>query len=286
MSRLFYFLLLIVNLPFILEAQVEIPAPSPKASVMQTVGLTKITVNYSSPGVKGRKIWGDVIPYGKIWRTGANQATTIEFSDTVDLLGNKVPPAKYSMFSIPDESEWTIILNKKAEQFGVYSYSEKDDFLRVKVKPTKSSEFNERLYFTIAAEKENSGIIKLFWENIKVEIPIEIEVKKHVERNIKRALGEGDNRWEILTEAADYYLKSNYNLPQALKWIEESISLRNYYWNNWVKSRILAAQNNYKEAIKQANVAVQVGDQNDTFFKEDKQMILRDIELWKRNSSK
>jgi hypothetical protein len=282
MTKLFACILFIFVLPAMAIGQVEIPAPSPKASVMQTVGLTKITISYSSPGVKGRKIWGEIIPYGKVWRTGANEATTIEFSDTVSIVGNKVPGGKYAIFSIPGENEWTFILSKKGDQFGAYSYSEKDDFLRIKVRPSKSGEFNERLYFTVAAEKENTGLIKLYWENIKIEVPVETEVKKKVERNIKSALGEGDNRWAILTESADYYLKANYDLLQALKWINESISLRNYYWNNWVKSRILAAQNNYKEAIKQAGVALQVGDANDAFFKEDKEMILHDIELWKK----
>ena len=141
--------------------------PSPPATASGKVGDATITINYSSPAVKGRKIWGELVPYGQVWRTGANETTTIEFSEDVTLEGKTVPKGKYALFTIPNEKEWTVILNKGIK-WGAYSYKEDEDVIRVNVPVKKSKEFNERMKFDIS----ESGNVALFWENAQVDFKV------------------------------------------------------------------------------------------------------------------
>lgn len=141
---------------------------SPAAKAEGKVGNTSIVVNYAQPAVKGRKVWGELVPMDKVWRTGANSATTITFDKDVKIEGETLKAGKYSLFTIPNEKEWTIIFNKKADQWGAYDYSDKDDALRVKVKPGKSASFNERLTFAVADNK-----VKMMWENAEVGFKVQ-----------------------------------------------------------------------------------------------------------------
>ncbi len=136
---------------------------SPTAKAEGTIAGKSITINYAQPAVKGRKIWGELVPYGKVWRTGANNATTITFDKDVTIEGQALKAGKYAIFTIPTETEWTFIFNSKTEQWGAYSYSDKDDVLRVKVKPRKSASFNERMTFGVGTDAVN-----LMWENLEV----------------------------------------------------------------------------------------------------------------------
>ncbi len=136
-----------------LVAQEKKERVSPPAKVSATVAGSTITVNYGQPSVKGRKIWGELVPYNKVWRTGANEATTFETTKDVKVEGVLLPAGKYALFTIPGESEWTFIFNKKADQWGAYSYDEKQDQLRIKVKPVKTTALNEQLTFYIESNK-------------------------------------------------------------------------------------------------------------------------------------
>lgn len=156
----------------ILIAQDKLPRLSPKAFVGQVVGYTTVKINYGSPGVKGRKIWGDLVPFGKVWRTGANEATTIEFDNDVLINGNKVKAGIYSLFTIPDKEIWTIILNKDYDQWGAFKYNKEDDVLRFKVKPKENS-FYERLKFSIVYKEPYKSDIVLKWENLKISFEID-----------------------------------------------------------------------------------------------------------------
>lgn len=142
---------------------------SPPAKAEATIGAAKVTINYSQPAVKGRKIWGALVPYGQVWRTGANNATTIEFSSDVKVEGQALKAGKYALFTIPTEGgEWTIIFNKKSEQWGSYSYSDKDDVLRVKVKSGKAAAMTERMTFDI-----KGNMVNLTWENLTVGFKVQ-----------------------------------------------------------------------------------------------------------------
>ena len=146
--------------------------PSPPAEATATIGDLKVKINYSQPGVKGRKVWGELVPYGKIWRTGANEATTIEVSRDCKVAGKMLRAGKYALFAIPGEQNWTFVFNTVADQWGAYKYDESKDALRIaEVKPGKSSEFNERLKFDAKASGDE-GEITLSWENLKVSFPI------------------------------------------------------------------------------------------------------------------
>jgi hypothetical protein len=143
--------------------------PSPPAQVSEEIGDATITINYSQPAVKDRTVWGELVPYGKVWRTGANEATTFEVSDDVEIEGETLPAGKYALFTIPGEDEWTIIFNKETNQWGSGKYDESKDALRVKVKPEKSDKMHERLTFQI----EKDGEVELLWENLEVEFSVD-----------------------------------------------------------------------------------------------------------------
>ncbi|MDO8550416.1 MAG: DUF2911 domain-containing protein [Ignavibacteria bacterium] len=156
-------------------AQKEQVRVSPKASVMQVVGLTEVKIDYSRPGVKKRTIWGELVPYNKVWRAGANEATTISFSSDVLIEGEKLPAGKYSFFAIPTKDEWTLIFNKVAEQWGAFEYNEAEDALRITIKP-KGNGFQEWLTysFTDYDVKSQSAVINLEWEKLKVPFKVKV----------------------------------------------------------------------------------------------------------------
>ncbi|HSD64902.1 MAG TPA: DUF2911 domain-containing protein [Ignavibacteriaceae bacterium] len=147
---------------------------SPKASLSQTVGFTEVTISYGRPGVKGRKIWGSLVPYDKVWRAGANEATKFTFSTDVMIEGKKLPAGSYSFFIIPSKDNWTIIFNKVADQWGAFEYNEAEDALRITVKPEKS-DFTEWLKYDITKTSDSGATINLEWE--KLRVPFKIEVK-------------------------------------------------------------------------------------------------------------
>lgn len=166
-----------LKIPFTVESHVTDPKdenvrPSPTSSVTQTVGFTDITVTYCAPGVKDREIWGGLVPYNEVWRTGANEATTIEFSKDTEFGGNKVPAGKYSLFTIPTEGDWTIILNKTAEQWGAYKYDKAKDLLRFTITPKKSPHMHERMKFVFKNTTDYESTLALVWENLMVPISI------------------------------------------------------------------------------------------------------------------
>ena len=148
---------------------------SPKASISQTVGFTDITISYSRPGVKERKIWGGLVPYDKVWRAGANEATKITFSTDVVIEGKKLSAGSYGFFTIPGKDEWTVIFNKVADQWGAFEYNEAEDALRVNVKPEKNN-FMEWLGYEITKTSDSTAIVSLEWEKLKVPFKIEVKI--------------------------------------------------------------------------------------------------------------
>jgi hypothetical protein len=148
---------------------------SPKAEIMQQVGLTDVKISYGRPGVKGRTIWGKLVPYDAVWRAGANEATKITFSSDVVIEGKKLKKGSYSFFTIPGKKEWTIIFNKVADQWGAFEYNESQDALRIKVKPEKGN-WQEWLAYTISKVTDTSAIIRLEWEKLRVPFKVEVSL--------------------------------------------------------------------------------------------------------------
>lgn len=167
MKKITASLFLMCTFLFSITMLAQKPMASPRDSVSGKINGATITINYGSPSVKGRKIWGDLVPYGKVWRAGANEATTFTTDKAIMVEGKALPAGKYSFFAIPTDGEWTIVFNKTANQWGAYDYKEKEDALRVKVKPTKASPTMEHLKYTVMPSK-----ITLNWENLEVPVAI------------------------------------------------------------------------------------------------------------------
>lgn len=158
-------------------AQDNLPRLSPKSYTGQSIGYTNTQITYGSPGVKGRTVWGELVPYGKVWRTGANEATTIEFDKAVIIDGKIIPAGKYSLFSIPEKKSWTIIFNKVYDQWGAYKYDENKDVIRFNVKPTENN-FVERLSFSIEFTSPYKSNIIFEWEKLKISFTVNSKIKE------------------------------------------------------------------------------------------------------------
>lgn len=245
-------------------AQLQLPAPSLKASVMQTVGLTDITIDYSSPGVKGRTIFGALVPFDEIWRTGANSATKLTLSKDVTISGTKVPKGSYSIFTIPGKAEWTIIINKNSTA-STSEYKQAEDIVRIVAKPEVAT-MRERLAFQIVDFDDSKGTIALEWEKVRVSFVVECATDEQAMENIKSSLG---GTWRTYNSAARYMLEKK-DYETALKYANQSIQLTEDWFNVWVKASILSKMNKNKEAYELASKAKMLGDKNaDGFFFKD-----------------
>lgn len=200
-------------------SQALTPQPSSGQTIIQDFGLGKVTLTYSRPDAKGRKIFGGLVPYNEVWRTGANNATTITFTDEVSIAGNKVAPGTYGLFTIPTENEWTIILNKTAQQWGAYSYKKEDDVLRFTVKPMQTAKNIETFTMQFVNVTPGAMDLKLCWEKTEVLIPLMVDFDSKVMANIEKAMA---SEKKPFMAAAQYYYSNNKDLKQALAWMQEA----------------------------------------------------------------
>ena len=194
------------------------PQPSSSQTITQGFGLGAITLTYSRPNTKGRKVFGYVEPYDKVWRTGANWATVITFSDDVTLEGNKVPAGEYALFTIPGETQWTIILSKKAKQWGAYTYSQGDDYLRFSVRPVKLPQPVETFSLQFENMYPTSGELHLLWENTAVAIHLNCDIDTKVMARIDSAMKTDKKPYY---DAVIYYWTNNKDMNQALEWANQ-----------------------------------------------------------------
>jgi hypothetical protein len=246
------------------HADLDLPRPSPFAKVSQEVGLTQITVDYSSPGVKGRKIWGALVPFDKMWRTGANVATKITFSKDVTFVDQPVPAGTYALFTLPAKSgEWTVILNKNADQPGTArDYKPELDLVRVKVH-AKPAPQRERLAFIFSDFSDDRASLDLEWEKLRVSIPIKVATADQVMANINREL---DNTWRAYANAARYMLETKKDYDGGMKLIDQSLALKEDWFNVWIKASLLAAKGNFKDAHAQAQRSYDLGQKAGPMF--------------------
>lgn len=243
--------------------QLDLPRPSPNAKVSQMVGLTEVSVDYSSPAVKGRKVWGGVVPFGQLWRTGANAATKITFSKDVTVADKPVPAGTYALFSIPTAAGWTLILNKNPNQGGTDQYKQDLDQLRFEAKP-QPSPARERLTFVFNNTTESTTSLDLEWEKVRVSIPIKAGTDAQVTAGIKAL---ENNAWRPWNNAARYLLESKKDLDQAMSLIDRSIGMKEDWFNVWTKAQIVAAKGKAAEACPLAQKAQALGEKNaDGFF--------------------
>jgi hypothetical protein len=270
MKKPLFVLAFILTTSLGVAAQLALPRESQRQEISQTVGDTKISVVYHRPNVKGRTIWGcqttDVlprggvtypclVPYGQVWRTGANEATVVEFSNDVTINGQKLPKGRYSLHTIPGPNEWTIIFNKNSGQWGSYSYDAKDDALRVTAKPMES-DFHETMAIEIENVKANTADVYIRWE--KIAVPFTVDIGDLNGRLL------ADARRRMMSEPAQmasYVLsqKMTASYEEALGWLDNSIKMRETFGNLQTKARLLAEMGRTQEAIAVGERAVAVG---------------------------
>jgi len=248
--------ILLVTVAFNANAQTpRIPEASSTQTIIQDFGLGKITITYSRPNVKGRLIFGGINPYGQVWRTGANAATTINFSENVIMEGNKVPAGTYSLFTIPDKDEWTVILNKVVKQWGAYSYKQSEDFLRFKVKPISLAEKRETFTIQFANATTQSNDLHLVWDHTEISIHMQTDDDAQITANIDELM-KGDRK-PYYFNAIQYYYENNKDMNKALGWAleAEKVDPKGPWYKLW-EARIRLKMGDKPAAVKAAQEGI------------------------------
>jgi len=241
------------------QNDLNLPDVSQAAEVKQRIALTDITVKYHRPLVNGRKIWGGLVPYGKVWRAGANENTTIEFSDPVSVGGKPLAKGVYGLHMIPNPDSWTVIFSKTNTAWGSYSYKQDEDALRVNVKPKPLAQSEEALEFEFEDLKPDSTAVTLKWEKLGVPFTVSIKDAEQTLENIRAQLkGRGQFTWQALDEGAQFCLTRKINLDEALRWADASIQNEERFDNVSTKADILKALNRPDEAKATWNHAVEI----------------------------
>jgi len=250
---------------FALDATAEVgpalPDASPRARTEQRVGLTSVWIDYGSPAAKGRKIWGGLVPYDEMWRTGANASTRLHFSRDARFGGVEVPAGTYGLFTVPGDDQWTVVLNTKSDAWGTNGYDAANDAARVEVEP-ETAPARERLTFLFSDTTEDSTRLDLEWAGLRVSVPIRVATDAHVRAEIAEATA---NTWKPWERSARYLLDRGEDLDRALSYVEQSIALEANWRNLWVKARILGARGKEKAAIDAARRAKRIGDDSGAF---------------------
>jgi len=241
----------------------ELPQPSPAAKVEQRIGLTDVTVEYSRPSVKGREIFGGLVPYDKIWRTGANENTLITFTDDVKINGDVLSAGTYSIFTIPyaNEMAWKVVFNSVIDGWGEGKYDEANNVLEAKVMIATITK-QESMLFSFDNLTANSGILTLAWDKVAISLSIEVEVEAKAWANIKKAMkgATDENKANIYRNAAKYAVSSNTHLENGFAWINESIDTKESWYSYWVKADVQHAMGDKKGAISSIKKAIKIGE--------------------------
>jgi len=267
-------LVALVSMPA--AAQLKLPAPSPAAKVAQDVGLTEISIEYSSPAVKGRKVWGDLVPFDKVWRTGANAATKITFSRDVTFGGKPVPAGTYSIVSMPSQKGWKVMLNKELGLWATPApYAPANDVASVAATTTEIPN-RERLAFLFSNTTDDSTSLDLEWEKLRVSVPIKVDTAAHAKANIQQAQ---ERTSSMHAQAARYLADTTQDYPAALKQADTSIGIQSNWFNQWIRADILARMGNYAEARKSAQLAWDLGQKDKNFFFRDQ--VSKALAEWK-----
>ena len=236
MRKLAALVLLLLATPLV-AAPVRLPQPSPASTLTHEVGISKVTISYHRPGVKGRKIWGDLVPTGQVWRLGANNATTIELSHDALVNGNKVPAGKYALFAIPAEGEWTYIINKQNQQWGAYFHKPDQDLVRFKVK-TEPVEHREWFDIDVVPVSDRALRVDVAWEKVRAPFTIEFDTPALVWKALEERLAAKDVQWDDYHTAARWAWQRNERMDEGMKWIDEAMKHESF-WNYELKALML-----------------------------------------------
>jgi hypothetical protein len=258
------------------QPALELPSPSPKARTEQRVGLTDISIDYSSPGVKGRKIWGPVVPYDKVWRAGANAPTKLTVSRDFSFAGTQVKAGSYSLFMTPGKASWTVMLNTDLT-VSQDEHDAKKDVATITVKPIALPVLRERLRYTFDDTQDGATMLALEWERVRIQVPIAIDTQGQVNAAIEKA---SNDAWQPQYTAASYLFNHNDN-DRALGLIDRSIAIRSTWRNEWLRAQIQQKKGNKAEAMASANRAQELGKGDEVYEKFAKADLQKTVAGWK-----
>lgn len=256
-----------------LQAQtLKTPAPSPTQTIKQDFALSSVELIYSRPGIKSRKVFGDLVPYGKVWRTGANSATRLKFADDVTIGGQALKAGEYALYTIPAENEWEIIINKGSANWGT-EYKQEDDLFRVKVKPMKLDAPVETFTMQFANIKPASMELRITWDKTAVAVPIATNVDSKVMAQIDNLMNKDSRPY---FNAAMYYLESGKDLSQAVTWFDKAIEQNpKAFWIYHQKANALAKLGKKEDAKQSANKSIELAreQKNDDYVKLNEKLL-------------
>lgn len=256
--------------------KVDFPSASPSCTIKQRVGLTDIEIAYSRPGVKKRDIFGGLVPYDKVWRTGANGATKLIFSTPVKLNGHEIAAGTYALMTIPGKDEWTIIVNKGSEQWGAYKYDEKADVVRFKVKPTTMDHVAETFTIEFDDIKDESSSLNLVWDKTLVPIKVEVDYAANLEKQIETVMASDDPKKPFF-QAAMFYYNHNKDLKKANEWVDAALKERDAHYIVFLKAEILEKLGDKQGAMAAAKHSMELAEKaNDHgYIKQNKDLMSR-----------
>jgi hypothetical protein len=258
------------------QAALELPAPSPKARIEQRVGITDVAIDYSSPGVKGRKIWGEVVPYDKTWRAGANQPTKLTVSKDFSFGGAAVPAGSYSLFVVPGKAAWTVLLNRNLT-VSQEEHDAKDDVARITVKPVALPALRERLRYTLDDTQDDRTLLELEWERVRIQVPITIDTRALVTAGIDKAVGDV---WRPAFAGASYLHDAGQD-DRALALVDKSIAIQPTWRAEWLRAQIQWKKGNKAEARASAGRAQELGKVDSGFEQNGKPALEKTMAGWK-----
>ena len=273
MQRLYSCLIILTTFFSVkIHGQVKLPAPSPLQTIKQDVGLGSIEIIYSRPGAKGRQVFGDLVTYGQLWRTGANEATRINFSEPVEIGGKRLDSGSYVLYCIPNVDVWEIILNKGLQNWGIEGYSEIKDVMRIKIIPLKNKISVETFTIQLNEIKPESCSIELLWEKKIIRIPVHFSIKENIRQQLGKAM-QSDKKpyWE----AAQFYFEYDRNLTKALENINKAIETNtNAYWMYLYKATIQKEMGDNAGAFKSSEASLELATvaNNEDYIKMNKQL--------------
>jgi hypothetical protein len=259
------------------NAEIVLPKPSPLSKVTQRIGVTDFTVEYSSPAVKGRKVFGELVKYGDLWRIGANMCTALTVNTPAKILDKEVAAGRYCLFVIPNKNSWTVILNGDGNQPGTLVYDQTKDVMRAEVMPLKS-QVTERLTFSFSDYNDEKGMLNFKWDNLQINIPLSVNTKELLNKNID-ALNSESSAADY-ADAARYVFSEMNDSERALVLVDKSIDLEENWNNKWIKAQILAKKGMKEDARELAEESLKLGDES-VFFKFFKPSIEKAVIDWK-----
>ena len=253
---------------------------SPAATLAQEIGISKIELTFARPAVKGRKIWGEVVPFDQVWRAGANNATVITLSHAAKVAGKDVPAGSYGFFVIPSEKTWTLILNKKAKQWGAYEYKKEEDVLRWETTP-QAGPNQEYLDYRVLPTGLEGAVVELAWEKLRVSFPVAFDTRAlywaHLEAKLAQA---PDTDWVPWYQAAKYCQDQAIEPQKALAWIEKSLKIGESFWNHETAARIYKDAKRMPEALSHLQKAIDLSKPGGA-PKEYTDNLLKELAAWK-----